>query len=131
VGEWEIMKNGTNDLAGISSVQLILGNCVVLENYTNKAFQGKSFNTYNASLKKWQQFWVDNTGGSIVFNGELKDGVMNFTGEGTSPTGEKTLHKMSFTPMPEGRVRQVLEDSKDNGKTWTVSYDGVYVKKKK
>lgn len=130
VGEWEILKNGTTDIAGISSVQLILGNCVVLENYTNKAFTGKSFNIYNAGLKKWQQFWVDNTGASIEFIGEFKDGAMKFMGEGISPTGEKSLHRMTFTPMSEGRVRQFLEDSKDNGKTWTASYDGIYVKKK-
>jgi hypothetical protein len=32
--------------------------------------------------------------------------------------------------MPGGRVRQFLEDSKDNGKTWTTSYDGIYTRKK-
>jgi hypothetical protein len=131
VGEWDILKNGTADIAGKSSVQLILGNCVIFENYTNKAFAGKSFNIYNEGLKKWQQFWVDNTGGVIEFVGEFKNQEMSFTGESFDPKGEKILQRMKFTPMPEGKVRQLLEQSKDNGKTWTVAYDGIYVKKKK
>jgi hypothetical protein len=130
VGEWDILKNGTTEIAGKSSVQLILGNCVVFENYTNKAFAGKSFNIYTEGLKKWQQFWVDNTGGVIEFVGELKNQEMSFTGESYDPKGGKILQRMKFTPMPEGKVRQLLEQSKDNGKTWTVAYDGIYVKKK-
>jgi hypothetical protein len=130
VGEWEIVKNGTTEPAGISSVQLILGNCIVFENYTNKAYAGKSFNIYNAGMKKWQQFWVDNQGQSSQFVGEFQNGEMRFTGESLNPNGQKTIHRMTFTPMSGGRVRQFLEDSKDNGKTWTTSYDGIYMKKK-
>ena len=130
VGEWDILKNGTTDIAGKSSVQLILGNCVIFENYTNKAFAGKSFNIYNEGLKKWQQFWVDNTGSVIEFEGEFKNQEMLFTGESYDPKDGKVLQRMKFTPMPEGKVRQLLEQSKDNGKTWTVAYDGIYVKKK-
>ncbi len=130
VGDWDIVKNGTTEPTGQSSVQLILGNCVIFENYTNKAFAGKSFNIYNAGLKKWQQFWVDNQGQTIEFVGEFKENGMRFTGESLNAKGEKTIHRMTFTPMSEGRVRQLLEDSKDNGKTWSTSYDGIYVKKK-
>lgn len=129
VGDWEVVKTGTTDARGLSSVQLILGDCVILENYTYKTYAGKSLNVYNASLKKWQQFWVDNTGQPVEFIGEYKDQEMKLTAESLDAKDNKTLRRMTFSQIGEGRVRQLGENSKDNGKTWTVTYDLTYTKK--
>ena len=34
--------------------------------------------------------------------------------------------KLTFTPMVEGWVHQVWEQSPDGGKTWTSIFDGMY-----
>ncbi len=53
---------------GDSKIELILDSCIILENWksanaNNEIFYSvKSFNTYNAVTKQWQQTWVDNTG---------------------------------------------------------------------
>ena len=68
VGEWEVIgMNGRK--AGDSKIELILDSCIVLENWTsaNGGYAGKSFNTYNANTKQWQQTWVDNKGGSTEY----------------------------------------------------------------
>ena len=36
------------------------------------------------------------------------------------------LDKLTFTPMDGGRVHQYWEQSLDAGKTWVVSFDGIY-----
>ena len=69
IGEWEAFGlNGKK--AGESKISLILDSCIIFEEWTSASLQqglryaGKSFNTYNATTKQWQQTWVDNTGGT-------------------------------------------------------------------
>src|SRR5205807_1248050 len=85
--------------AGTSKIELVLDDCVVLENWTSLGvpYSGKSYNTYNASLKRWEQFWVDNVGGMIYFYGGLKDGVMDYyTDEVPQPDGTKLKRHLQF-----------------------------------
>ena len=61
IGEWDVQAGGKQ--AGTNSVQLILGECVIFENWTGAGgTAGKSFNIYNAAKGKWQQTWVDSSG---------------------------------------------------------------------
>src|SRR3954471_9042811 len=55
VGEWEV-HGPKGKTVGTSSVQLILGDCVVFENWTGAGGStGKSFNLYDAQARKWKQ----------------------------------------------------------------------------
>jgi hypothetical protein len=108
---------------------LILKDCVVFENW--KGFtggDGKSLNKFNSSLNKWEQFWVSDSGTTIHFVGELVDGSMRYA-EQPGTNGKQSIQRLTFSKLPEGRVRQLGEASTDGGKTWTVGYDFVYVKK--
>ncbi len=130
VGEWDV-KNPQGKLAGTNSVQLILSDCVLFENWTSaRGGNGKSFNVYNAAKGKWQQTWVDNSGGVLELTGEFKDNEMRFTGETPAPGGKKTLERLTFTKINSDRVRQLWEQSNDGGKTWIVTFDGTYIRKK-
>ena len=129
IGEWEVV-NPQGQPAGLSSVQLILGDCVVFENWSgNGGSNGKSFNFYNSKLRKWQQTWVDDRGGMLELFGEFKDGQMTYLGESPAPNGEKTFQRMTFFNVSKERVRQLWEQSTD-GKIWTIAFDGTYVRKK-
>ena len=129
VGEWEV-RNPKGQLAGTNSVQLILGDCVIAENWTGaRGNSGKSFNFYDAGTGKWHQLWVDDRGGVLRLAGEYRDGAMRFEGETPKGDGKKTLERLTFTALPDGRVRQFWEQSVDDGKTWSVAFDGTYTKK--
>jgi hypothetical protein len=129
IGEWDVEAGGQH--AGTNSVQLILGGCVIFENWTGaRGMTGKSFNIYNAAKGKWQQTWVDSQGNVLELHGEFKDGMMRFTGESPNRQGGKTLHKLTFFPLEGGRVRQLWESSNDDGKTWNTVFNGLYFKKK-
>jgi hypothetical protein len=135
VGEWEVRNSagqqGAGESVASSSVQRIIDRCVVYENYTEgDEFLGKSFNFYDAALRKWRQTWVDNTGRVSEFVGEYREGAMRFEGETHLPDGRKVLRHMTLFNLGADRVRQLSEASTDGGKTWRVTYDFTYLRKK-
>lgn len=131
VGEWDV-KTPQGRQAGTNSVQLILNDCVLFENWTGAGgMQGKSFNVYNAAKSKWQQTWVDGAGSVLELFGDYKDGEMRFAGESARPRdGKKIMNRLTFTKISNDKVRQFWEQSADDGKTWTVAFDGTYIRRK-
>ncbi len=128
VGDWDVKVNDKQ--AGVNEVKLILGDCVVFENWTGAGGgSGKSFNFFNRGTGKWHQTWVDDRGGVLEFEGEFSDGAMRFRGETRDAKGSVILQKLTFFPMPEDKVRQLWESSADDGKTWKIVFDGLYQKK--
>jgi tetratricopeptide (TPR) repeat protein len=134
LGEWSVVTSQGEMPAGDSRIELILGDCVVQENWTsagNIGYSGKSYNIYNAALKRWEQYWVDNSGGNIFFYGGLKDGVMDYwTDEIPQPDGKKLKRHLQFIKLGPDKVRQFSKGSNDDGKSWFVEYDFTYNRKK-
>jgi tetratricopeptide (TPR) repeat protein len=133
LGEWNAVTTQGAVPAGDSKIELILEDCVVQENWKSKnnPYSGKSYNIYNQSLKRWEQYWVDNVGGNIFFYGELKDGIMNYwTDEIPQSDGTKLKRHLQFFPISHDTVRQFSQGSTDGGKTWHVEYDFTYNRKK-
>lgn len=129
VAGWDVSYLGQP--AGTSEIQLILGDCVVFENWQSASgTSGKSFNYYDASRDHWRQIWVDDTGGVIEFTGQIRDGVMYYKATTVdAATGAETRHKLTFSMNDDGSVRQFWETSSDAGASWQTSFDGHYVKK--
>ena len=137
VGEWEAFGLKGNK-AGDSRISIILDSCVILEEWTSTGAQqgliysGKSFNSFNASSKQWQQTWADNTGNTTEFlRGEGSDGkIIYYADKVTGPKGENFMRRLTFTKLSNDKVRQFGERSDDSGKTWTTEYDLEYRRKK-
>lgn len=130
VGEWTVTtRQGRH--AGNSSVRLILGKCVVFENWTgDRGLTGKSFNIYNRKTGKWEQIWVSSVGNLTNYAGEFKDGAMRYTAKDTDAKGHPLLLRLTFFPVSADEVRQLGEASADGGKTWKTQYDLYYHRKK-
>jgi tetratricopeptide (TPR) repeat protein len=131
LGEWSVTTTQGAIPAGGSKIELILEDCVVQENWKslNGPYSGKSYNIYNQALKRWEQYWVDNTGGNIFFYGGLKDGVLDYwTDEIPQPSGPPLKRHLQFIPMGPDKVRQFSRGSTDGGKTWSVEYDFTYTR---
>lgn len=129
IGDWDVKAPGGQP-AGSSSVQLILGQCIIFENWTSGAgSNGKSFNIYDVNDKKWHQTYVDDKGTFSHYIGGLVNGEMVVIAENIVG-GKKTLAKMTFSKLSNGDVRQHGENSNDDGKTWTTSFDLTYTRKK-
>ena len=54
---------------------------------------------------------------------------MRLSGEHLYRNGKREMIRGAWTPLPDGRVRQLLEQSRDEGKTWYVWFDGIYVRR--
>jgi hypothetical protein len=92
---------------------------------------GKSYNKFNAPLKRWEQYWVDQYGSTTYYVGNLEGPNMVFLADGFNPAGKPQKIRMSFFPLAPDKVRQFGEMSDDEGKTWAVSYDLTYVRQKR
>jgi len=123
LGEWDV-EIGGQKLAK-SSIQLILDDCVIFENYSGQGgYAGKSFSLYDTASKKWEQRYVDTGGALHNWTGGLVDGVMTFRWD-----HDNTLNRMTYTKEGPDKVRQILETSTD-GKSWTKTYDGLYIRRR-
>lgn len=133
LGEWRVVTTQGETPAGDSKIELILGDCVIQENWIsggNIGYSGKSYNIYNTALKRWEQYWVDNAGGNIFFYGGLKDGVMDYwTDEIPQPDGKRLKRHLQFIKLNPDTIRQFSRGSNDDGKTWFVEYDFTYNRK--
>lgn len=130
IGEWDVRSTQGGVPSGTSSVQLILGQCIIFENWAGgSGTNGKSFNIYDTNDKKWHQTWVDDKGTFTHYIGGLEGEKMVVVAD-TVIGGKATLAKMTFSKLPNGEVRQHGENSTDGGKTWTTSFDLTYARKK-
>lgn len=132
VGRWEVFDpKGKKD--GDNLIEKILASCAIVENWTEAdGSQGKSLFYYLRGQRRWKQVWVTDTG-FVKEKAQLLDypgpGV-RFQGELPLPGGVVVLDRTTLTELPEGRVRQVIEQSRDGGKTWS-SWEGIYVPARK
>jgi hypothetical protein len=129
IGEWA-PQNPQGLTVGTSSIQLILNDCIIFENWNTPQGGGKSFSLWDARDGKWHQTWVDTRGGITHYTGGLEGDKMVLVAETINPTGQKSLMRMTYSKLPEGQVRQHGEGSADGGKTWSTVYDFKYVKAK-
>ena len=132
IGEWDVFQSGTTQLVGHSLVQKVSGECALLENWdaSRGGGTGKSLNYFDALNNSWEQDWIGSMGGAQRYlNGVYKDSAMRFTYEATN-NGKKVTGNFIFYNLGPGKVRQYQDASEDGGKTFTVSYDFIYIRKK-
>jgi hypothetical protein len=126
LGEWEVfLPNGNK--AGDSRIESIAAGCALLENWTgNRGFSGKSVNIYDRADQRWHQSWVDSSGSRLELAGLFADRRMVLS---SAPKGGP-IQRIAWSVNDDGSVRQLWESSADEGKTWTVQFDGRYVRRR-
>jgi hypothetical protein len=130
VGNWDVFSPD-GKLAGHNRIERIEGGCGLQENWTGAGGgTGRSINTYLPADKRWHQFWLGSGGGVLNLAGAFDGHSLTLRGTNTSAAGVVIQNRISFTPNPDGSVRQLWEISRDEGKTWSVSFDGKYVRAK-
>ncbi|MEJ8567105.1 hypothetical protein [Elongatibacter sediminis] len=129
IGEWNVTSNGQP--AGTNRIRKIHGGCALEENWQGAGaggISGSSFNIYDQANERWHQTWVDAGGTLLQIDGGLNGGAMVMSGERPSPDGSgRSTHRITWTPNPDGTVRQLWEASRD-GQTWSVLFDGLYTR---
>ena len=129
IGEWAVTVGGKP--AGTNRIESIARGCGLQENWTPAGGSGSgvSLNGYSPQDGKWHQVWLG--GGPLMhLTGGLRDGRMILEGRTAGRDKTTTLQRITWSPLDDGRVRQLWEQSTDAGKTWTVAFDGMYARRK-
>ncbi len=126
LGAWQV-KKPDGEIAGTNRIESQHGGCVIHERYANsRGYSGESLNTYDASRRLWHQTWVDSSGLLLLLEGSFNGKRMVLEGQTAGPV-QPTKHRITWTPNPDGTVRQLWENSNDDS-AWAVVFDGLYIR---
>jgi len=128
IGTWEV-TGPSGKLAGTNRIEPADGGCLLIESWSSAAggYTGHSLNSVGAD-GRWHQTWVDSSGLRLELAGGLVEGRMVLEGEtpAAAPGAPPVKNRITWTPSPDGNVRQHWETSADAGKTYTTAFDGLY-----
>lgn len=128
LGTWDVADAAGKDV-GRNRITSVHGGCALLEEWQGRGgFAGTSLNAYDPLAQRWRQTWVDNAGGLLRLEGTAVDGGMRLEGETGDAGPPRTVarQRIEWSALPDGRVRQHWQASKDGGRTWTTVFDGWY-----
>lgn len=120
LGKWKVTSPTRPDWSAESSIVKGNDGCSILETYQSQGgYTGNSINFYDRSDQQWHQTWIDNQGSALYLSGGLVDGRMVLADSSS---------RITWSVEADGRVRQLWESISEDGKSWTVAFDGYYEK---
>lgn len=129
VGDWDVTTPDGKP-AGTNRIELVLGGCALLEHWEGAGGgSGKSLTLYVTADGQWNQTWIDAAGNRVVLTGGLDGARMVLRNAWTGADGARMRSELSWTPQPDGAVRQTWRQSRDDGATYQVTFDGIYRKR--
>lgn len=130
LGDWVVHGPGGGQ-AGTNSITREERGCVLVERWANTAGgTGQSINYVDKTTGEWVQVWNAEGGSQINIRGGMTDEGMRLVGTlHTIGTGTTVPFRALWTLLPDGRVRQLFEQSTDYGETWTTWFEGFYTRK--
>jgi len=130
VGRWTVSPYAQPEKRVADSlIEKLYAGCGVRETWAPlKGGGGGSLNSYVPAEKAWRQTWIDSGDSRAEFKGGWTGTAMVLTGVWPQPGHPDQLTRMTYTPLPDGAVRQSGETSDDGGKTWAASFDFLYRK---
>ncbi len=129
LGSWEV-HDPTGKRVGENTIRSLHGGCALHESWVSTGFSGSSLNIFARSTGRWHQTWVDSSGRLLRLEGGLENGSMVLRGTTRDGEGQERLERIVWTPLEDGRVRQVWTASSDGGQTWKAVFDGFYTRRK-
>lgn len=130
IGDWEVFLTAKPEQkVGGSLIESVYNGCGIRENWMPFTLStGGSLNSYDPKAGVWRQTWLDSGNHRVEFVGTLQDGRMVLT---SLPAADGGLTRMTFSVEPGGAVRQLGQVSGDGGKTWSLSFDFTYRRRRR
>jgi hypothetical protein len=133
LGRWTVTEGGAP--SGRNDIEAILDGCAVAEHWLDvEGHAGLSLFWYDRPANRWKQVWVTEQAleaGGAKEKAEVReltsDTQIRFQGRypGRMP-GVTIDDRTTLTRETPDRVRQLIEISKDGGKTWNPVFDAEY-----
>jgi hypothetical protein len=128
VGTWDVI-NPAGKPAGTNTITRTLDGCLVREEWTGAGgSRGASWNMFDRASSRWHQIWIDISGLVLHLRGSFTNGAMQMTDadDAGRRAAKGPINRITWTPRPDGTLRQLWETSADEGKSWKVAFDGTY-----
>jgi hypothetical protein len=131
LGDWTVV-DPSGAPQGRNRIEKVLDGCAILEHWRDEGGgEGKSLFYVDRATRRWKQVWVTDAGltkeKEQVAGGDYRGPGVRFQGVVRRPDGTLVLDRTTLTPMPDGRVRQRIEQSADDGETWR-AWEGFYTR---
>ena len=128
VGRWRVFTSGQPDKqVATSLIEKLYAGCAIRENWSPfSGHPGGSLSAFVRGDGGWRQAWADGDGSWAEFKGGWNGAAMVLAGVWPQPGHPDEITRMTYTPLPDGGVRQFGEASDDGGKTWQPSFDFTY-----
>jgi hypothetical protein len=127
IGRWSVSPTGKPQVVAESLIESVYNGCGIRENWMPKTHQdGGSLSSYQPVDGSWRQTWIDSSGGHAEFVGRWNGEAMVLTGAWPDANGRSRTVRMTYSPEPNGAVRQLGEASYDGGKVWAPEFDFTY-----
>jgi hypothetical protein len=127
LGHWKV-TNPKGKQVGTSEISRAAEGCAIREQWTSASgTSGMSINYYDSNDHKWHQDWVGGDGTILHLHGGLEGKAIVLSGE-SKTNGKTILNRITWTPLPEGKVKQEWDVSSDEGRTWKTVFTGIYEK---
>jgi hypothetical protein len=125
IGDWVVIA-AHGDTLGYNVISPVSPGCGLHEEWTgNGGSVATSLSYYDPSDQRWHQDWVGGTGMILHLSGGLEGSAMVLEGNRIGRQGP-IIDRVTWTPLPDGRVHQVWDYSPDEGVTWRPIFDGFY-----
>lgn len=126
IGTWAVTEAGQP--AGHNTIEADLKGCALFESWTSvDGGRGRSVNYYDRTRKRWHQSWIDDRGGALELDGGLGEHGMMLEGTRLDPaTGAQARQRITWTPQPDGSVRQHWQTLPPGQSAWQDVFDGLY-----
>jgi hypothetical protein len=105
--------------------------CVIVERWTDRTGAGgMSMSFYDVNRRTWRMVWNSDSNRSNDFEGEFRDGAMQFHGWILDSVGNRVLASNVLQNVSPDTIRHIYSTSADSGKTWIVRSDSRFVRRK-
>ena len=129
IGHWDV-RGPQGQPLGENRITAAPDGCSLYEAWQGRGgVVGHSLNRYDAATGRWRQRWIDNQGGELDLSGGRQGAAMVLEGVDGEGAARKR-QRITWSPQPDGSLRQLWETSDDDGRRWQTAFDGRYVRRR-
>ena len=128
LGSWDVFAPDGRRV-GTNRIEPLYDGAALAEHWEGAGgIRGTSLNALDAGSGRWHQTWVDSSGSLLHLDGGMRGPSMVLEGTARADDAPERLdlQRITWTPNPDGSVRQHWEVSSDGGTTWRTAFDGEY-----
>lgn len=128
LGQWKY-QTGNGALGGTMSITTYSNGYEVRDQWVSAGgHKATAYFSYDVKLKRWNYKWVDANGWMVKGHvSQIRDGIV-ISGTSKMSDGTVLTERQTIIKQSDSKVSQKIEQSVDNGQSWTEVSNGHLIK---